>query len=64
MFNERLNHVKAQNCIKAHCTYYQDNFSIPQPLSYHRQGKIHWAKYLQFQCYQSFHGNTFALPWP
>ena len=31
---------------------------------YRRQGKIHWAKFLQFQCHQSFHGYTFMLPWP
>ena len=31
---------------------------------YHRQGKICWAKYSQFQCHPSFHENTFALSWP
>ena len=31
---------------------------------YHRQGKICWAKYLQFQCHPSFHENTFVLSWP
>ena len=31
---------------------------------YRKHGKIHWAKHLQFQPYEVFHGNTFAVRWP
>ena len=31
---------------------------------YHRWGNICWAKYSWFKHHQSFHRNTFALPWP
>ena len=30
---------------------------------YHKRGKIHWAKHLQFQPYEVFHRNTFAVHW-
>ena len=32
--------------------------------TYHKRGKIRWAKHLQFQPYKDFHGNTFVMPWP
>ena len=31
---------------------------------YHKRGKICWDKHSQFQPYEGFHGNTFAVPWP
>ena len=36
----------------------------PNANIYRKRGKIHWAKQLQFQPYEVFHGNTFTVPWP
>ena len=44
--------VKPSQCILICC------------VNYHRRGKIHWTKYSRFQHHQSFHRNTFPLPWP
>ena len=32
--------------------------------TYRKRGKICWAKYLRFQPYEAFCGNTFAVHWP
>ena len=32
-------------------------------MNYRKQGKIHWAKHSQFQLYEVFRGNTFAVHW-
>ena len=32
--------------------------------SYHRRGKIRWAKHSRFQPYEVLRGNTFAVPGP
>ena len=32
--------------------------------TYHKHGKIHWAKHSRFKPYKIFRENTFVVPWP
>ena len=42
----------------------RSNIKVTYIATYRRSGKIRWAKQSQFQPYEVFHGNTFAVHWP